>query len=206
MIACGCLDPHPSPARVVLTGGPGAGKTAVLEIIRHAFCRHVKVLPESAGIVFGGGFPRGPSPRERKAAQRAIFHVQHELEDLVDVEGHAVVLCDRGTVDGLAYWPGPEDFFEPLGTSHARELARYEAVIHLETPTEGNGYNHVNPLRIESPAEAAEIDKRIALAWAPHPRRFVVEARRDFVAKAAAALALLRAQIPACCRGSDAAS
>lgn len=162
----------------------------------------MKVLPESAGIVFGGGFPRGPSVRDRKGAQRAIFHVQHELEELFDVEGYAVVLCDRGTIDGLAYWPGPEDFFEPLGTTHERELSRYEAVIHLETPSEGNGYNHVNPLRIESPAEAAEIDRRIALAWAPHPRRFVVEARHDFVEKAASALAILRSQIPACCRGS----
>lgn len=34
--------------RVVLTGGPGAGKTATLELIRQSFCEHVHVLPEAA--------------------------------------------------------------------------------------------------------------------------------------------------------------
>ena len=34
------------PRRVVLTGGPGAGKTAALEMIKQSFCEHVRVLPE----------------------------------------------------------------------------------------------------------------------------------------------------------------
>jgi len=38
---------------VVLTGGPGAGKTAFLEIARRNFCEHIAVLPEAASIVFG---------------------------------------------------------------------------------------------------------------------------------------------------------
>lgn len=59
-------------------GGPGAGKTALLELIRQSFCSHVKILPEAAGIVFGGGFPRESEPTCRRAAQRAIFHVQRE--------------------------------------------------------------------------------------------------------------------------------
>lgn len=32
---------------IVLTGGPGAGKTAVLELVRQQFCAHVEVLPEA---------------------------------------------------------------------------------------------------------------------------------------------------------------
>ena len=36
------------PARIVLTGGPGGGKTAVLEVVRRHFCEHVVVLPEAA--------------------------------------------------------------------------------------------------------------------------------------------------------------
>ncbi|MBL0889768.1 MAG: hypothetical protein IBJ19_04065 [Gemmatimonadaceae bacterium] len=38
---------------MVLTGGPGAGKSAVLELARLFFCDHVRRLPEAAGIVFG---------------------------------------------------------------------------------------------------------------------------------------------------------
>ena len=44
--------------RIVITGGPGAGKTAILELARRDLCAHVEVLPESARIVFSGGFPR----------------------------------------------------------------------------------------------------------------------------------------------------
>jgi hypothetical protein len=73
-------------------------------------------------------------------------------------------------------------------------------VIHLRTPTLDAGYNHRNPLRIESAAEAATIDARIATGWQLHPRRFVVEASVDFLSKAAHALDILRGEIPECCR------
>jgi hypothetical protein len=37
----------------------------------------------------------------------------------------AVVLCDRGTVDGAAYWPdGEAEFWAQLGTSRELELSR----------------------------------------------------------------------------------
>ena len=110
MKPCPCKEPHER-RQVVLTGGPGAGKTAVLELIRQSFCEHVKVLPESAGILFGGGFPRGDAPVVLRAAQRAIFFTQRELEATVEGSSVAIVLCDRGTVDAAAYWPGPEDFW-----------------------------------------------------------------------------------------------
>ena len=60
-------------------------------------------------MVFGGGFPREDDPACRRAAQRAIFYVQRELEAAGDSHNPAIVLCDRGTVDGLAYWPGPPE-------------------------------------------------------------------------------------------------
>lgn len=199
MKPCECREPHEK-KRIVLTGGPGAGKTAVLELIRQYFCSHVKVLPEAASIIFGGGFPRGDASELRRAAQRAIFFVQRELEAAADGDNPAIVLCDRGTVDGAAYWPGPEDLWTAVGTTRDEQLARYNAVIHLRTPTAAGGYNHQNPLRIESAVEAAAVDARIADSWAGHPRRFVVEANSDFLAKARRALAVLREELPECCR------
>jgi len=199
MADCTCTQPH-LPRRIVLTGGPGAGKTAVLELMRKTLCRHVRIAPESAGIVFGGGFPRGNTPEVRRAAQRAIFFVQRELEDAVMTDDVAVALCDRGTVDGHAYWPGPGELWRDVGTTLDEQLARYHAVIHLRTPALGNGYNHQNPLRIESAAEAAAIDARIALVWSKHPRRFEVPATTDFMAKVERAIEIVRGELPACCR------
>jgi predicted ATPase len=199
MNACPCTEPHQR-RRVVLTGGPGAGKTALLELIRQSFCEHVIILPESAGILFGGGFPRGTIPALRRPAQRAIFCTQRELEATADGTNAAIVLCDRGTVDGNAYWPGPEDFWSAVGTTLDEQLRRYDAVIHLRTPRPERGYNRSNPLRIESAAEAAAIDERILLSWERHPRRFVVAEAADFLAKATHALDALKEELPECCR------
>ena len=197
-VSCDCTEIH-TPKRVVLTGGPGAGKTAVLELIGHFFCHHVRVLPESAGIVFGGGFPRETRPALQRAAQRAIFYVQRELEATASVDLPAIILCDRGTVDGVAYWPGPGDFLHDVGTTLDAQLARYDLVIHLRTPPADGEYNRDNPLRLETAAEAAAADTRILAAWSAHPHRVVVEPTLDFLRKVSRALELLRAQMPACC-------
>jgi hypothetical protein len=171
----------------------------MLEMIRQTLCEHVHVLPESAGIVFGGGFPRDTSLAVKRAAQRAIFHVQRELESTVEQTDHAVVLCDRGTIDGVAYWPGPDDMPSSMGWSISDELARYHAVIHLRTPSLAEGYKRDNPLRLETAEQAASIDTRIALAWQRHPRRFEVPAASDFLVKVSRAIAIIHAELPACC-------
>ena len=199
MISCDCQLPH-EPRRVVLTGGPGAGKTATLELIRQSFCRHVAILPEAAGILFGGGFPRDGSLTVRKAAQRAIFYTQRELEASCEASDAAIVLCDRGTVDGAAYWPGPEELWPAVDTTLPEQLGRYDAVIHLRTPRAEGGYDRSNPLRIETAAEAAALDEAIARVWEGHPRRYVIDAAEDFLGKAARALEALRAELPPCCR------
>ena len=197
---CACQVEH-QPRLVVVTGGPGAGKTAVLEFVRRQFCEHVVVLPEAASILFGGGFPRSSSRAARRAAQRAIFHVQRELERLTLGTSHAaVILCDRGTLDGLAYWPGDhEAFFRDLSTTSEEELACYSAVIHLRTPSLHEGYDHSNPLRIETARQAHDIDARIASAWNAHPRYSTIPSENDFFTKATLALAAIAAQVPPCC-------
>lgn len=203
MTPCECSAPHDR-RRIVLTGGPGAGKTALLELIRQSFCAHVTVLPEAASIVFGGGFPRHSDAGCQRAAQRAIYHVQRQLEITGDSHNAAIVLCDRGTLDGLAYWPGaPGDFWAPLGSDREQEMVRYDAVIHLRTPTAELGYNHQNPLRTESAARAGEVDALIINAWEGHPRRWLIESSVDFLDKAARALDVLRGELPECCRGHE---
>jgi predicted ATPase len=198
MYICHCTQPH-TRKRIVLTGGPGAGKTAVLELARQYFCKHVLVLPEAAGILFAGGFPRSDIDFERAAAQRAIFRVQRELEQIGDQRDElAVVLCDRGTVDGAAYWPGPSTLWESMVEDRDVELARYHRVLHLRTPS-SNNYNHANPLRIEDAAQAARIDQRILEAWQDHPRREVIASTDDFLEKAQRAITALRLELPECC-------
>lgn len=201
--SCQCAEQAHALKLVAVTGGPGAGKTAVLEIARRSLCRHVVVLPEAAGIVFGGGFPRGTSVPARRGAQRAIFHVQTQLERILHDERQvAIGLCDRGTVDSVAYWPEPvADLWREVHSDEATELAKYAAVIHLRTPSDVMGYDHTNPLRTEPVQDALRLDALIERAWARHPNRHVVDSHLSFVDKAAHALALIQAELPECCRG-----
>jgi predicted ATPase len=183
---------------VVLTGGPGAGKTAVLEVIRRNFGARAQVLPEAASILFRGGFPRGTTHAERRAAQRAIFHVQRELERLAQAHNHhTIALCDRGTLDGLAYWPGdPAEFFQEVSITREQELSRYAAVIHLRTPKDGEGYDHSNPVRVEDPEDAARIDEAIHRAWDGHPKRHTIDSTPDFLDKVVRVLAIVSEELP----------
>jgi predicted ATPase len=199
---CECRLLVHNPRRIALTGGPGAGKTAVLDVIRRSFCRHVLVLPEAASILFQGGFPRHDTAAGRAGAQRAIFRVQDEMERIaLEEQESAVILCDRGTVDGLAYWPAPRDtLWGSVGTNHHAELSRYVAVIHLRTPAGTQGYDHSNPVRRESAQEAALLDARVLDAWSEHPRRSIIAAEETFAQKVQATLEAVRAELPRCCR------
>lgn len=198
---CRCRKARHTPKLVVLTGGPGGGKTAVLEMARRYFCQHVAIAPEAASIVFGGGFPRSQTTNGRRAAQQAIFHVQNSLETIaLENRRAAVVLCDRGTLDGLAYWPGSrQSFLTEFGINIEDELKRYSAVVHVEVPALEWGYER-NRIRGESVSQARKIDERVRAAWRGHPRVMTVSARAGFLDKLASAIELLRSELPLCCQ------
>ena len=114
-------------------------------------------------------------------------------------ENTAVILCDRGTIDGLAYGPGSaRSFFQDLITEKAEEFGRYATMIHVETPPAAS-YT-TNHIRHESPRQAHEIDGAIRQCWEGHPNRFVIPSARKFLEKAAIAIEVIRNQVPPCCR------
>lgn len=198
---CSCAADHGSPLRVAITGGPGAGKTALIEAASRIFCEHVAFLPEAATIVFGGGFPRYGDLPSRVASQRAIYFIQRELEGLAaSNNGFCLVVCDRGTVDGAAYWPGDcRDLWDGVGTEHAVEIQRYDAVIHMETPRSQLEYEGRLGERIESGAEALAIDRRISEVWADHPQVLRIASNSDFMEKVEQGIRKLSLFAPTCC-------
>ena len=197
-----CFYPVESPARlVVLTGGPGVGKTAILEFLRKTLCEHVAILPEAASILFSGGFWRLNSVIGQRSAQKAIFSVQSELQTIFHEEKKwSLGLCDRGTLDGLAYWPDTEaDFFESLKTTKNKEYSKYQAVIHLRAPAIKD-YNHQNPVRVESAEMAILIDEKIHHIWKDHENYIEIRSTDYFTQKIFDATKAIDPFLPACCK------
>lgn len=172
--------------RIVLTGGPGGGKTTAADLYRREIGDQVVVVPEAATLLYTGGFPRMGDFGVRQATQRAIYHVQTNLEDAQAAHYQSrVLLCDRGTVDGAVYWPAqPMDFFRELGTTLEAELRRYDAVIFFETAAVGGiSIEGGNPMRIESIQEALKLDMSLRELWSQHPHFIFVPHEASFIRK-----------------------
>jgi hypothetical protein len=169
--------------KIVLTGGPSAGKTTIAEALIRAYWDRAALVPESASILYRGGFPRENFAEAVVCQQRAIYRVQREIENVARLKAPSrILICDRGTLDGLAFWPlNDDDFFGNMETTKEAELARYDWVIHLETAAE-NAYRP-SPIRRESYVEARAIDQKLQEVWRSHPRWAMVPNHLDFSMK-----------------------
>jgi len=186
------------PLRIALTGGPGAGKTTAADLFRREIGDRVIVVPEAATILFAGGFPRVTEDAAERSLQRAIFEVQHSLEDVQAARyPDRILLCDRGSVDGAAYWPdGAAEFFATMNSTHETELARYDVVLFFETSAVGGiRFEGGNRYRTENNDEAVALDRRLRELWAPHPRFHLVPHSTSFIRKVNVGLSILESVV-----------
>lgn len=178
--------------RIVLTGGPGAGKTVVTAALAAQFPDRLAVVPEAATQVYGDLRTRWDllDLLGRREVQRRIYRLQREQEDRFALAHPGkTLLLDRGTIDGAAYWPdGAEDYWRDLGTDHAAELDRYDTVVWMETAATLGIYDGAasNACRFEDPAGAVASGKRLLDLWGGHSNLKHVGAFADFGEKVAA--------------------
>jgi len=170
--------------KIAVTGGPSGGKTTLIEALKKEFGVQVKVVPEAASILYKGGFPRVKNYAGYFHAQKAIYATQSEIELLTtDSYPESLIVCDRGSLDSLAYWPDNEEhFFKTFQTTREKELARYKWLLHLDTAHE-NDYDTTNAVRTENFHEALLLNDKIKKSWEGHPQRFIISAASDFITK-----------------------
>ena len=181
--------------KIVITGGPGGGKTTALDLFRRELVGQVAVIPESATAVFSGGIKRDERPEEIKAIQKMIYYHQKNIEYIYKAQNNfELFLCDRGTLDGLAYWPEDEEsFFKEMKTSLETELAKYDAVIFFETGAIcGQDISSNNPYRTESSSKAIELDQKLKNVWKRHSNFHVVKSEGSFVDKIMNGITLIK--------------
>jgi CYTH domain-containing protein/predicted ATPase len=184
--------------KIVLTGGPCAGKTTALSKIIDRFSdmgRQVYALPESATLFYRSGVNLRTGNREYfYAAEKALllFQMQMEerFEEIAAAAGKpAVLVCDRGLMDMSAYLSGDtwQALLDDLNMSavQARDR-RYDAVLHLVTAAKGAEafYSAANSChRTESPEQAAALDDSLIRAWTGHPHLRVIDNSGSFETK-----------------------
>ena len=192
----------PEIKKIVLTGGPCAGKTtALVKIVEYFSGMGYKVftIPEVPTLYSTGGWNYlTPNRQLYYQGERAILETQLALEDqfmaLAEVCTKPVlIVCDRGAMDISAYIK-PEEWEEitaMAGTDSTRLRDRYNAVLHLVSAADGAEQYYTtatNATRYEKADEeglrlARELDKKVINAWSGHSHLRVINNHDDFNAK-----------------------
>ncbi len=186
--------------RIVLTGGPCAGKTtALVRVIEHFSSRGYKVftLPEVPTMFTQAGMNYlTPNKAFFYEGEKATLEIQLALEDKFlkmaqACEEPCVIVCDRGTMDISAYMQPElwERLCKDVGyTTQQLRDDRYDAVLHLVSAADGAEQFYTtsnNASRNEAADEqglaiARMLDKKVIEAWAGHSHLRVINNQEDF--------------------------
>lgn len=183
--------------KIVITGGPCAGKTTALSWIVENFTKmgwKVITIEEAATQIIMRPLRPG-AELSLEGFQDLIMKTQIFLEDsteqairnnktsLYKEDDKVLIVCDRGICDGAAYVD--KDMFESLlannNLSLQRAFARYDAVFHLVTAADGASryYSLVgNKARSETKEQAVALDKKTQNAWVGHPHLRIIDNKR----------------------------
>lgn len=167
--------------KIVITGGPCAGKSTALSSIRDALEGDgytVLLISETATELISGGVAPWTcaSHADYQSYQMMLQRKKEEVYTLA-AEGMAsdriLIVCDRGALDNKAYITNEEYelCLERAEASESELLLGYDAVFHLMTAAKGtDAYScDSNPARTETPEEAVALDDALLHAWSGHP-------------------------------------
>lgn len=183
--------------KIVLTGGPCAGKTtALVKVIEHFSSRGYKVftIPEVPTIFLQAGMDYLTKNQDWfYEGEKSTLEIQLAFEDdftrmAQTINGPVVIICDRGALDISAYLP--TEMWEKITglcnvtTQQLRD--RYDAVLHLVSAADGaeQYYNTTsNEVRTEGIEKARLLDRKVIQAWTGHPHLRVINNHDNFDTK-----------------------
>jgi len=180
--------------KIVITGGPCAGKTTAMSRIQTAFNNMgyaVIFVPETATELITGGI--SPWTLETNLDYQ-LCQIKLQLEkEKIFTEGASklfdkdkiLIVCDRGVIDNKAYMTKTEfmNALSVLGCNETELRDNYDAVFHLVTAAKGAEEFYTtanNSARTETLEEAAEMDDKLIAAWTGHPHFRVIDNSTEF--------------------------
>lgn len=179
--------------KIVITGGPCAGKTTAMSWIQNAFTKKgymVLFVDETATELISGGAPWKYTRCNRDYQYRltelmmAKENAFEEIAKTFDAE-KVLIVCDRGALDNRAYM-NDEEFqyvLDKLNTNEIELRDHYDAVFHLVTAAKGAEQFYTlanNAARYETIEEAVRVDDGLIAAWTGHPHLRIIDNRYNF--------------------------
>lgn len=179
--------------KIVITGGPCAGKTTAMSWIQNAFTQKgytVLFVPETATELITGGvapWTCGTNGEYQKCQLRLQLDKEKVFEQAaktMDVS-KVLIVCDRGALDNKAYMDNLE-FAQVLNYLETNEIElrdNYDAIFHLVTAAKGAEEFYTtanNSARTETVDEAATLDNKLISAWTGHPHLRVIDNASNF--------------------------
>ena len=182
--------------KIVITGGPCAGKTTALSWIQNkitALGYTVLFVPETATELITGGVAPWTC-RTNRDYQLGQMELQLFKEKVFEraaatmPKDKILIVCDRGAMDNRAYMD-QEDFDyiqKTIGKTEVELRDGYDAVFHMVTAANGALEFYTkenNSARYESPEDAVDLDNRLIAAWTGHPHLRVINNNVNFEEK-----------------------
>lgn len=154
--------------QIVLTGAPCVGKTDFIRWYLKEY-KNVYSIPEIATMLKEMGLPY-TSTQEHLEYECSIYKMQIWFEQWVseNLPLDAIVICDRGTLDVLAF----EDITGKIDLDYRKEYARYTAILHFKCCKDPEIYGTLRGghyLRDESFEQITLIDRKLSEIWRYHP-------------------------------------
>ena len=183
-------------SKVVLTGGPCAGKTTALNWINNYFSQRgytVLTVPETATELISNGVAPWTcgSVYDFQILQMKLQKTKEKtFEDAASTmnKDKILIVCDRGVLDSKAYVKDVEfkRILKELNTNETKERDSYDAIFHLVTAAKGKEQYYTlenNKARTEGIEEAKKADDKIISAWTGHPHFRVIDNSTEFEGK-----------------------
>ena len=182
--------------KIVITGGPCAGKTTVMSWVHNELSKkgyRLLFVPETATELISGGvapWTCGSNLEYQKCQVRLQMEKERIFEQAartMDAD-KVLIVCDRGMLDNKAYMNDEEleEALASIGLTEAEAKAQYDAVFHLTTAAKGalDAYTLANnAARTETPQQAIEVDDKLIEAWKGHPHLRIIDNSTDFEGK-----------------------
>ena len=183
-------------SKIVITGGPCAGKTTGMSWIQNALTERgytVLFIPEIATELISGGVAPWTCGSNGEY-QKCQLKLQMEKEKVFEYAARTMdsekilIVCDRGALDNKAYMTDAEFAVAAnyVGANEVELRDGYDAVFHLVTAAKGAQKFYTtanNTARTETPEEAAALDDKLIAAWTGHPHLRIIDNAEGFEEK-----------------------